>query len=76
MGLRWWNEMTEEGESKWQFESLDAEVSPVRKLFTRGFCNPVGRLDDKRKRSVVPFEDCKQAAAATALVAVELFTLF
>jgi hypothetical protein len=26
VGLRWWNEVTEEGESHWKFESLDVEV--------------------------------------------------
>lgn len=26
VGLRWWNEVTEEGESLWKFESLDVEV--------------------------------------------------
>lgn len=35
VGLRWWNEVTEEGESHWKFESLDVEVraqSPISAL--------------------------------------------
>jgi hypothetical protein len=28
VGLRWWNEVTEQGESIWRYESLPQEVKP------------------------------------------------
>ena len=35
VGLRWWNEINDLGESVWKFESLDQEVSTNINLWTR-----------------------------------------
>ena len=33
VGLRWWNEINDEGESVWKFECLDAEVCIPTSLY-------------------------------------------